>query len=367
MLEVSLKFLSEIEKHGFKAYIVGGFVRDHLLGIKSNDVDVCTNAKPSEIKHIFKNFCIPVSEYGSVVVEYNGIRFEVTTFRKEISYIDNRKPLEYVYIDSLEEDLKRRDFTINTMCIDSSGNVIDLLNGKIDLSKQEINTVGDSNKKFSEDALRMLRAVRFATVLNFKLSSDVKNAIINNKSLIKNLSYERKKEELDKIFGSIHVKYGVKLLIELGLDEALEIPSLRTINSFDNLIGIWALLDVTDIYPFTKNEKDLIFSILEALECDNLDTFTLYKYGSYINSICADIKGLSKKEVAAKYRSLPIKERKEIQITGDQIMKILNKKPGEYIKQIYDDLEHSILLGNLDNTYESIEKYIIDKYLSTHI
>ena len=230
MLEKALKFIKKIEDNGFKAYIVGGFVRDHLLGIESNDIDICTSARPSDIRDIFESSCLPNEEYGSVIVNSLNTRFEVTTFRKEIAYVDNRKPVEYIYIDDLYEDLKRRDFTINTICIDKDGKIIDLLDGRSDIEKREINTVGNSYDKFSEDALRILRAIRFATILDFKLSDEVKDAIIKTKDLLKNLSYERKKEELDKIFGSIHVKYGVKLLIELGLDIELEISNLRNVN-----------------------------------------------------------------------------------------------------------------------------------------
>ena len=360
------EFLSIFEDNGYLAYIVGGYVRDYLLGINSNDVDICTNARPSDIKRIFSDSCLPNDDYGSVIVIYNNTRFEVTTFRKEISYIDNRKPLEYVYIDDLREDLNRRDFTINTICMDKNKNIIDLLNGKYDLEKREINTVGDSYSKFSEDALRILRAIRFATVLDFKLSDQVKEAIIETKHLLKNLSYERKKDELDLIFGSIHVRYGVKLLIELGLDIELEIDKLKDIDNFDNLIGVWAQLDVDNIYSFTKNEKDMINDIRQALKLDNLDNFVLYKYGSYINSVCADIKGIDKKTIAYKYEKLPIKERNEIKITGNDIMNILSREPGDYLKEIIDDLEKNILLGNLENDKEVLTLYIKDKYLSTH-
>ena len=362
MLNAALKFLKTIEDNGYEAYIVGGFVRDYILGIESNDIDVCTNAKPSDIRKIFVDNCLPNQEYGSVVVVINNTRFEVTTFRREITYEDNRKPVEFEYIDSLTEDLQRRDFTINAICMNKDKQIIDILNGKKDITNREINTIGDSVHKLSEDSLRILRAVRFATVLNFKLSSDVKQAIKRCKHLLSNLSYERKKAELDKIFGSIHVKYGVKLLIELGLDEELKLYKLKDINYFDDIMGIWALLDVDDIYPFTKNEKNMMQGIRDALKEDNIDTLVLYKYGLYINSIAASIKGLDKKQLAYKYENLPIKELNEIKITGDEIMNLLNMEPGRYIKNIFDDLENSILLGRLDNDTDKIKEYLLNKY-----
>lgn len=362
MLNAALKFLKTIEDNGFEAYIVGGFVRDYILGIESNDVDICTNAKPSDIRKIFKDKCLPNQEYGSVVVIVKNVRFEVTTFRREISYVDNRKPIEFEYIDSLLEDLQRRDLTINTICMDKDKNIIDILNGKNDILKREINTVGDSYDKLSQDSLRILRAVRFATVLDFKLSSDVKDAIVKTKYLLKDLSMTRKKEELDKIFGSIHVKYGVKLLIELGLDKELGLDNLKEIRYFDDLIGIWTMLDVDDIYPFTKNEKNMMKDIRSALKEDNSDTLVLYKYGLYVNSIAASIKGLDKKQLAYKYENLPIKELSEIKISGDEIMNLLSMKPGKQLKNIFKDLEINILLGELTNDNKNIKEYLLNKY-----
>ena len=188
MLNTSLKVLKKIEEHGFKAYIVGGFVRDYLLGRESLDVDIATDATPMDIKQIFNDIFIPKVEYGSVTVFVHNTRFEITTFRRELTYINNRKPVEFEYINDLLEDLKRRDFTINTICMNSAGEIIDLLNGKEDLDQKEIKTVGNSHDKFEEDSLRILRAIRFATILDFKLSKEVKEAIKYTKKYLRNLS-----------------------------------------------------------------------------------------------------------------------------------------------------------------------------------
>ena len=149
MLEAALKILNKIEKNGFKAYIVGGFVRDYILGIESKDVDICTNATPKEIMTIFKDSALPKEEYGSVTLFYKNSRFDITTFRREIRYINNRKPVEIEYIDDLLEDLRRRDFLMNTLCLDKKKNIIDPLNGRIDIDNKTINTVGDADYKFN--------------------------------------------------------------------------------------------------------------------------------------------------------------------------------------------------------------------------
>ena len=323
MLEDALKLLKKIEDCGFKAYIVGGFVRDYLLGIESVDVDICTNAKPVDIKNIFNDVQISHEDYGSVTVIIRNIRYEITTFRREIKYINNRKPVEIEYINDVETDLVRRDFTINSLLIDSSGKVIDLLGGKSDLDKKIIKTIGDSDIKFIQDSLRILRAIRFASILNFELDDSVSRAIINNKELLRDLSYYRKKEELDKIFTSTNVKHGVKLLKELGLIEILELKNLEKIDNFDDLLSVWARLDVKDKYPFTKVEREQMSKIVKVLDLDNLDITVLYKYGLYVNSVVGNIKGLDKTAITKKYNELPIKSRSEIKINGAEIGEIL--------------------------------------------
>jgi len=362
MLETALKLLNKIEKHGFKAYIVGGFVRDYILGRESSDIDISTDATPMDIKQIFNDIFIPKMNYGSVTVFYHNIRFEITTFRRELSYINNRKPIEFEYISDLKEDLLRRDFIINTICMNSNGDIIDLLNGRKDINNKEINTVGDSFSKFNEDSLRILRAVRFATTLNFKLSEEIKTAIKNTKNNLINLSYERKKEELNKIFSSPNYKYGISLLKELELDKELELYNLNDITSNADIMGIWAVLNASSKYPFSKHEKELISTIKEVLKEDNLNDCVLYKYGLYVNTIAGEIKGIKKKEIVNKYDKLPITCRKDIMISATDIMNILNKKGGLYIKKIYEDITILILKGKLENKKEVLEKYIIDNY-----
>lgn len=364
MLNNALKLLKEIDNKGFVSYIVGGFVRDYLLGIESNDIDICTNATPKDIKEIFKDKCLPSEDYGSVTVAIKGINYEITTFREEIGYSDNRHPNEIKYIDSLEDDLLRRDFTINTICMDKDGHIIDHLNGKVDLDKRIIKTVGNSKDKFTEDSLRILRAIRFATILDFDLDLEVSEAIKNTKSLLSSLSYTRKKEELDKIFTSPNFKKGIRLLIDLGLDKELEIDNLYKVLETDvsSSIGIWSILNVGDKYPFNKNEIDLIDNVNRVVELDNLNPSVLYKYGLYVNSVAGKIKNDDIKRITEAYNNLIIKSRKEIDITAEEIMAILGREPGEYLKEIFDDIEEEILYNRLENNKISISSYIRNKY-----
>ena len=364
MLDSALKLLKEITEHSYKAYIVGGFVRDYLLGIESSDIDICTNATPKEIKEIFSDSCLPNEDYGSVIVTKNGIRFEITTFRREIEYNDKRRPIEIKYIDDLYEDLLRRDFSINAICMDKDGRILDYLGGKEDLNNHIIKSIGIASDKFTEDPLRILRAIRFSTILNFNLDEEVISSIKETKYLLKNLSYNRKKEELDKIFTSPNYKNGIKLLLELGLDKELEIDNLNKIlNSIStNSIGIWSILNVCDNYPFNKNELELIDSINKVLKLDVFDKKVLYKYGLYVCSVACEIKNLDNKKIIEDYNNLVIKSRDDIDIDADTIMNLLKKSPGKYLKDIYDDLEENILNGNIENNKDIISNYIINKY-----
>ena len=174
MEEKALEILKIFNENNYEAYVVGGYVRDYVLNRKTNDIDICTSATPKEILEIFDNVMISDMKYGSVVISYKGYNFDVTTFRKEIKYEGNRKPVKIKYIKDLKKDLLRRDFTVNTLCMNSRGEVIDILNIKNDLDNKILRTVGNPRYRIKEDSLRILRCVRFATILDFKIEDKTK-------------------------------------------------------------------------------------------------------------------------------------------------------------------------------------------------
>ena len=362
MNEAALKILKKISSHGYKSYLVGGYPRDLYMGRDSLDYDICTSATPKQLKSIFGDLILPTEQYGSVTLIIKGTRFEITTFRRDIKYINNRKPIEIEYVDNLIEDLMRRDFTMNTMCIDSNGKLIDLLNGREDINNKTVKTVGNADIKISEDSLRILRAIRFATILNFRLDKDLKEAIINHKELLKNLSYYRKKEELDKIFSSANSLYGIYLIRDLGLDEVLDLKNMDKLIPTTYLIGIWAQLDCTSKYNFNTTERDSIEKINELMTKDILDYNNLYTYGLYISTIVSEIKGIDKNLVNERYNSLYITNKTDIKVEAERICEILNRKPGKFLKEIIDDLEYKLVNKFIRNDKEELENYILDKY-----
>jgi len=193
MYEKALEILKILYNNHYDAYIVGGFVRDKLLNIKSSDIDICTNAKPDIIKELFD---VLEENYGSCIVKYDHYNYEITTFRKEI-YDGSRFP-KVEFIDNLEEDLKRRDFTINSICIDKDENIIDLYDGIKDLNDKTLKSIGNPDTKLKEDPLRIIRAKRFKEKYNLKYDSKLEEAIKNNEKLIKTISKRRLEKELNK-------------------------------------------------------------------------------------------------------------------------------------------------------------------------
>ncbi len=367
MKDLAIEFLNKIEDNGYKAYVVGGYVRDYLLGIESYDIDITTNATPKDIKNIFSNVSITRgkredSNYGSVRVVYKNILFEVTTFRIELDYLDNRHPSSIFYINDLETDLIRRDFTINAICMDKNGKIIDPLEGRKELKKKIIKTISPSDKSFKEDALRILRAIRFSVILGFKLDKDIIDAISKTKLYLKNISYERKKIELDKIFASPHAKDGIELIKKLDLVDSLELTNLERINDYTDLIGIWSMID-SHCYKFTKHEKELIKKVNQVYELNNLDPYILYKYGLYVNILAGINKNISKKSITEIYNNLSIKSKKDIDINAKDICDILNKEPNEFLNSIYISIEKEIVYNTLKNNKKDIIKYIKKNYL----
>jgi tRNA nucleotidyltransferase (CCA-adding enzyme) len=364
MFENALKLLNIIESKGYKAYIVGGFPRDLYLGRRTIDIDICTNATPKDLKEIFESSKMTNDKYGSISLYYRKIRFEITTFRQDIEYINNRKPSKFKYIDDLKEDLKRRDFTINTLCIDKDGNLLDLLEVKRDVDNKIIKMVGNPRNKLKEDSLRILRAIRFATVLDFDLDNELKKYIRKHGHLVKQLSYYRKKEELDKIFTSPNIKKGIALLKELNLIGYLELKDLDKIVITPSLIGIWAQLNPSN-YQFTNNEKELIKDINIVIKENILDYNILYKYGLYVCEVAGEILNIDRKKIVKTYNELSIHSKMDIVLTPLEIAELLNEKPGGFLKAILEDLEYNLINKKIQNTKESLKEYILNNYKTT--
>ena len=194
-----LEILTELEKNQFKAYVVGGYVRDYILNRKTNDYDIATDARPDDIIKIFNNKKILVNKsFGNVVID----DIEITTFRKD-EYNNSRFP-KVTYVDTISEDVKRRDFTINALYMNKNYEIIDSLNAIEDLNNRMIRTVKDPNISFNEDPLRIIRAIRFARILNFEIEKETFIALQKYAYKLKEINKERIIKEINK-----GIPYGV--------------------------------------------------------------------------------------------------------------------------------------------------------------
>lgn len=208
MPEGAKYIIEQLEKNGYEAFIVGGCVRDALLGKEPNDWDITTSAKPADIKRIFKRTVDTGIEHGTVTVltyEFEGVTsFEVTTYRVDGEYSDHRRPDSVSFTTELSEDLKRRDFTINAMAYNEKKGLIDIFDGQGDLASGVIKCVGNATERFDEDALRILRAIRFSAQLGFSIEESTKNAMVKQCKTLEMVSAERIQVELTKLIVSNH-------------------------------------------------------------------------------------------------------------------------------------------------------------------
>ena len=305
--------INKIYENNYEAYIVGGCVRDAILGFEPNDYDITTSASPNTIQEIFKDFkCIETGiEHGTVSVVIEDEIFEITTYRIEGEYKDHRRPDKVDFTDRLEEDLKRRDFTINAMAYNEKKGLIDLFGGKEDLNNKIIKTVGNPYDRFNEDGLRMIRAIRFSSKLNFTIEKETLKAIYDKSFIINNISLERITDEFTKIILSdkpenIKYLFETKLLKYLNISNEddigklkqfyNEIVILKKINK--NLEKRLALLD----YIIEKNNincksfcneliyskkviknHNIILTLLKNIEIDHLNKVEIKKILSEVD------------------------------------------------------------------------------------
>lgn len=204
MPEEARKILDTLEESGHEAYLVGGCVRDALLGRTAHDFDIATNALPKEVSALFEKTFMTGLKHGTVTVHLNGKDFEVTTYRIDGEYEDGRHPDSVTFTPSLLEDLKRRDFTINAFAYSPKCGLVDAFEGRKDLENHVIRAVGNPERRFQEDALRLLRAMRFCAQLDFHLEEETKKAIVKTREGLRKIAWERIQEELVKMILSPH-------------------------------------------------------------------------------------------------------------------------------------------------------------------
>ncbi|WP_411953314.1 CCA tRNA nucleotidyltransferase [Alkalibacillus sp. S2W] len=380
--------IDTFEKHGYEAYFVGGAVRDYLLDEPIGDIDIATNATPTETMSLFKK-TVPVGvEHGTVLVLHGNDGYEVTTYRVESDYSDFRRPESVTFVRSLTDDLARRDFTINAIAMHPSEQLIDPFDGQADLHNQLINTVGHAEERFSEDALRMMRAVRFCSQLNFTVTKSVKQAIKTQHHLLQNIAAERIQVEWFKLFAGKNVKQGLEIVLETNMFESLpllkedhnviqrlsdhvesSIEYQEVVLALSSLLSdSWTLSDWVKAYRCSNQQKREANELIEAFKIYQMNGMTnqlLYQLGrsrfpQFIQLLQQfDFYEWTLEDLVSMYSQLPIHSRKDLVIEGNQLLNLRpDKRKGPWIGDYLQLIEDMILSGELSNQYEAIERQV---------
>ncbi len=367
----AIKVLNKLNESGYEAYLVGGCVRDFVMGKNPFDYDITTSALPGEIKSLFEKTIDTGIKHGTVTVVCDGEFFEVTTFRSESEYEKNRKPQKVEFVKSLEEDLKRRDFTMNAMCLDRDGTIADLFNGMEDIKNKTIRCVGEAELRFEEDALRMLRLVRFACKTGFDIEEKTYEAVIKKAHLIKNISVERIKSEIDGALMGAFVNK-LSFLRETGLEEYIFKNARYDLieKAPFNVCIRWALLlvdnenpkEVLDSLKFDNKSKRKILSFLEnknaVLKNDEyfLKCFVYEKkiadFKEYMDFRCTVDSGLI--ELKEKYKNFEVPSLKDLEIDGNVLLELGFEK--NEIGKVLEKLLYVVFENDSLNTEEILKE-----------
>ncbi|AIK39814.1 CCA tRNA nucleotidyltransferase [Bacillus pseudomycoides] len=381
--------IETLKQHGHEAYFVGGSVRDFIINRPIGDIDIATSALPEEVMHLFPRH-VPVGlEHGTVIVVQEGIPYEVTTFRTESDYEDFRRPSSVQFVRSLEEDLKRRDFTMNAIAMNEEGNIIDLFAGQEAIRKQEIATVGNAADRFQEDALRMMRGIRFVSTLGFFLEEQTKRAIEEYGHLLEHIAIERITVEFEKLLTGKYCVNGLQQLVETKLVTHLpylQMSEERILKAmqynwdfFETDIEAWAffLYCIGEEHPSVflrqwkfsnKKIKDIVAVILaiRSRKTKSWDAVFLYKTGLHTalmtervyQAIIKKYDIFSVNQVQSLFDSLSIHNRQEMKVSGNDLLGWTEKTPGPWVAEVLQRIEEEILQERLENEKEKIREWL---------
>jgi len=380
--ELAKQIIRTLKAHGFEAYFVGGMVRDQVLGLKSEDIDLTTSALPEDVMKIFKRVKETGKKYGSVTVLMEDKPFEVTTFRTEGRYTNNRHPEEISFGTSLEEDLKRRDFTMNQLVMTEDEEIMDHHGGLEDIEKRLIRTIGEASKRFEEDALRILRALRFVGKLGFSLEEHTAQAMRKHRYLLKELAIERVMQELSKIVTSDYRTKAFMYMLDLdiapvlyGLEEGIKnVAHLEEdLYPIEFFILAHILGDVEDVFRFSNKERAIIERVIELHEVTKEDDFN--RFIVYVNKLdmCLLVNKINRilgykdqeESIREMHERLPIHDVCDLAFKGQDILWKTNLKKHSLIGVIIDELKYKVIMEELPNEYKALEEYALKRVEET--
>ncbi|KGX87944.1 CCA tRNA nucleotidyltransferase [Pontibacillus litoralis] len=377
--------LVKLIEHGFDAYYVGGSVRDYLLNREIGDIDIATSALPNQVQALFEKV-IPVGiDHGTVMVRYEGESYEVTTFRVEESYEDYRHPDRVHYVQKIEEDLARRDFTMNAVAMKLDGTIVDPFNGRGAIKEKRIETVGVAEERLQEDPLRMMRALRFVSQLGFSLAATTYDTIRHNAYLLERISIERKTVEMEKLIQGRFANRAWQLFIQSGVDQYLpsfeKEPSLiqkcaqlewipledmaEAITIFHQLATSLSVTQMVKDWKLSNDVKRQSLRLTEAVQQwgSEEDCYVLYGVGeSLLSSFCKILQILNRdapsfKNLKRTYEQLPIHSIKQLALNGNDVRALFpNRHPGPWMQQLLRTIEKEVVTCRIRNEKEYLKE-----------
>ncbi|HHX2992040.1 TPA: CCA tRNA nucleotidyltransferase [Staphylococcus aureus] len=390
LFEQARPILEQIQDNGFEAYYVGGSVRDYVMGRNIHDIDITTSTTPDEIESIFSH-TIPVGkEHGTINVVFNDENYEVTTFRAEEDYVDHRRPSGVTFVRDLYEDLQRRDFTMNAIAMDTAYKLYDYFDGQQDINNRIIRTVGIAEERFQEDALRMIRCLRFQSQLSFDIAMETFEAMRTQMADIKFLSIERIVIELTKLMRGINVEESFNHLKSLKAFNYM--PYFEQLDM--NQINVTEPIDLELLIAIVSVKFDINYS-LKPLKLSNRQVKDINQYIQIMNALPSiitkeqlkmfvydydtnliknvmvaadvlkanDIQGhepliVNLQTIDETLHRLPMHNRKDMMVNGGVLMAHLNAKSGPWLKDVLRQIEIAIVTGKVSNEETEILKWV---------
>lgn len=386
----ALPVMQQLSDHGYQAYFVGGAVRDYLMQRPINDIDMTTSATPDEVEALFDH-TIPIGkEHGTINVVWQGDNYEITTFRTEGAYIDHRRPSEVAFVRDLYLDVERRDFTINAIAMDHQFQILDYFNGQQDIQAKVIRTVGNPHARFEEDALRILRGLRFQSQLGFSIDPETYTAMTDLASDISHLAIERIMVELEKLLKGQYVAETFSSLNDLHIWDYLpyfkalpmdriHVTAPLTLSQFLAIVMTYDTQGVpTKQLKRSNDEIRHAEKLCQAIkQLPNVSTKVAYRqfvydFGKLLCLELLDMQPLlqandipqvsmlvfNMQTIEETWQSLAITNRKQLAIDGKILMQAFNKKAGPWLKDALRRAECAVVQQNIPNDEQEIIEWV---------
>lgn len=383
----SREVIRTLEQAGYEAVFVGGAVRDYVLGKLATDMDIATSAEPDEVKAVFSTTFDVGIAHGTVLVLMHREPIEVTTYRTEGTYSDNRRPDEVQFVKSLREDLQRRDFTMNALAMTIDGELIDPFGGRNDLAQRVIRAVGNPEDRFKEDALRMFRAIRFTAVLDFMIEPQTFEAIRNHAGRLRHISVERLKAEMDKLLIGVNPKAAFTAMQQTGLGSHLplfphDIDGLGRTVPFESILEGWACFmisgdfspaAVAKAYKLSNVEKKFLMEVHALYVKRKVQDYIVDDYYHYASDVFQTVEKLrdaldeasdtlTSTEIEQQQQALPIQSKEELVVTGKDLIAWSGLAGGRWTGTWMKEIEQAVLHGLCNNDPNDIKDWFSREY-----